>query len=237
MGRQGPSETATVGALVSVIIPVFNGARFLAQALRSAEDQSYRPIEVLVVDDGSTDDSADVARSFSRVRYQRQEHRGPAAARNVGIRLAEGEWIAFLDADDVWQPNKISRQLTWLGDRPGFEGATAFFRNFLEQGFERPPWLPAEGLFKDQRGGFSNLVVRRTIFDRVGMFDENIGYGAIADWLLHVREAGLQFGTVEETLSHRRIHDANISWDAQRRRDVLLRSVHASILRRRGLRT
>ena len=96
--------------LVSVIVPVYNGEHYLSFAIHSILRQDYHPSEVIVVDDGSTDNSANIARSFKEVRYIHQSNQGVAMARNVGIAAARGEFIAFLDADDLWTPNKLSIQ-------------------------------------------------------------------------------------------------------------------------------
>src|ERR1017187_10588057 len=97
--------------LVSVIIPAYNAAHFLPNAVASVRRQSYEPLEILIVDDGSRDDCARVAAELGEtVRYVRQEQAGPAAARNRGLELAQGEFIGFLDADDEWPEQKLSIQ-------------------------------------------------------------------------------------------------------------------------------
>ncbi|NQT94640.1 MAG: glycosyltransferase [Lentisphaerae bacterium] len=107
--------------LVSVVIPVYNAARYVAQAVDSVLDQTYAPLQVIVVNDGSTDDTATVLEPYlDRIEYCRQENRGASASRNRGIELAKGKYIAFLDADDLWTPEKISRQVRVLEDNPQF---------------------------------------------------------------------------------------------------------------------
>src|SRR4029078_4929566 len=107
--------------LVSVIIPVFNGERFLGDALSSVQAQDYRPLEVLVADDGSTDASATLAESFAGVRCLRLEHAGVSRARDRGGAASNGEWLAFLDADDIWLPGKISAQVAAARADPELE--------------------------------------------------------------------------------------------------------------------
>src|SRR5213078_156464 len=104
--------------LVSVIIPVYNGARYLRAALESVFAQTYRPIEVIVVDDGSGDDSGVIAQSFPDVHFIHQENQGVAAARNHGFDAARGEFIAFLDQDDLWTPEKLKVQVNYLLNHP-----------------------------------------------------------------------------------------------------------------------
>ncbi len=105
--------------LISCVIPVFNGERYLGEALESVLAQSYQPLEVIVVDDGSTDGTAEVARRYGeRVRYVWQPNAGETAARNLGLTAAQGEFIAFLDADDVWHSEKLERQIARFQERP-----------------------------------------------------------------------------------------------------------------------
>src|SRR5690349_5838732 len=102
--------TAIGNELISVVIPSYNAAAFVADGVESVFAQSYAPIEVIVVDDGSTDETAAaLAPYLDRIRYVRQDNAGPARARNRGLQEARGQWIAFLDADDRWQPEKLAR--------------------------------------------------------------------------------------------------------------------------------
>ncbi|NQT91917.1 MAG: glycosyltransferase [Lentisphaerae bacterium] len=218
---------------VSVVVPVFNGAHFLADALRSAFEQEHLPAEVIVVDDGSTDNTADVARRFPGVKYIHQPNQGVAAARNAGIAAAVCPLIALLDADDTWAPEKLARQVDWLEKHPESGYVTAKFRNFLEPGTARPFWITEEQLREDQVGGMPNLVVRRPVFDIVGFFDVSFRQGADFDWLLRAREAGIKSASLPQTLLHRRIHDSNVSHQWQGSRDVLMRSLRKAVTRRR----
>ena len=104
--------------LVSVIVAVHNGERFLRPALESLFAQDHEPFEVVFVDDGSQDGSADIAREFPDLRYMYQENQGLAAARNAGLRLARGELVAYLDDDDLLPPHKLSRQVRYLVENP-----------------------------------------------------------------------------------------------------------------------
>lgn len=106
-------------ALISCIVPVFNGERYVSETLDSILAQTYRPLELIVADDGSTDGTAAVvARYGEPVRYLWQSNQGPAAARNLGVSAAQGEFVAFLDADDLWHPEKLTRQMARFHARP-----------------------------------------------------------------------------------------------------------------------
>lgn len=154
---------------ISVVIPVFNGERFLGEAIRSVLSQTLPPYEVLVIDDGSTDGSASLAESFGPpVRVIRQDNRGEAAARNRGIECAKGDWVAFLDCDDVWKPEKLALQSTFLGQ--GIDCVhTNFFYFGVTEGTVDVAQVPAETRYSPgyvaRRNPFriSSLIVRRDL--------------------------------------------------------------------------
>ena len=223
-------------ALVSVIIPVRDMGRYLGESLRSVLAQDYRPIEVIVVDDGSTDDSAKVAGSFPEVICLRQAHRGVPAARNFGIAQARGAFVAFQDADDVWHPNKLTVQLEWLRKHPETGYVAAFYRNFLEPGVPRPAWVREEQLANPQKGGISNLVVRRSVFEAIGVFDTGEEFGADLDWIMRVKDARIASEILPDVLVSRRIHAANHSYQWKGGKGLLLKALKASVDRQRGRR-
>jgi glycosyltransferase involved in cell wall biosynthesis len=217
--------------LVSIVVPVFNGARYLGAALQSAFEQDYRPIQVIVVDDGSTDATAKAVRSFKEVIYIYQSNQGAYAARNQGISVALGEFIAFLDADDLWTRNKLSLQIDWLTEHMDIGYVAARFRNFLEKGVERPGWIKKEQLSEDQVGGVPNLVVRRSVFKKIGIFETGCGSGADLDWVLRAKDAGIKCAILPHTLLYRRIHDSNLSYQWQEGRTPLMKFLRASVNR------
>src|SRR5579859_5180997 len=156
--------------LVSVIIPVYNGQQYLAAALDSVVKQDYSPLEIIVVDDGSTDESARVAQAYPEVRYLYQPNQGAAAARNAGIAAAEGALIAFLDHDDLWMPNKLRLHANYLLDNPQVRFTISTQLIYLEEGVERPDWLRVEDIEYPQPL-LSALVVRKETFFEIGVFD------------------------------------------------------------------
>ena len=158
-------------------MPVYNGARFLAEAIESVLEQTYAPVELLVVDDGSTDDSAAIARSFEGVRVIERTHEGPGAARNAGIAAARGEFVAFLDADDVMPNDKLEIQVGYLLGRP--EAGCVLGRQELlaEEGRAVPPEFappisPERHPDLVERGSLQplSLVARRSVLETVGDF-------------------------------------------------------------------
>lgn len=193
---------------ISVIIPVYDGERFLAEALRSIVRQDYQPLEVLVVDDGSTDRSAEVAASFASVRVLRKAHSGLAATLNYGIARATGELFAFLDADDRWLPDKLARQVAELTARPELDMVFCHARQFAlreELDGERELFsAPQPAIAK------TALLIRRTSFHRFGEFSENAAEHDFLGWYARAQSAGLHAAVVPEVLVERRIHDKNI---------------------------
>ncbi len=200
--------------LVSCIVGVHNGERYLEETLRSILGQSWRPIEVLVIDDGSTDGTAAVARRLAPdVEYRWQPNAGPAAARNTGIRAARGDCLAFLDADDLWHPEKIARQMACLAARPELGFCLAHVQNFWEpelheeaerfQGQPRSRPLP----------GWTTpaLLVRRSALETVGLFDESLRHSSETAWFLAAADRGMRGEVLPDVLVFRRLHAANRS--------------------------
>ncbi len=196
---------------VSVLIPVFNGARFLAAALESVRAQTLAPSEIIVVDDGSSDGSAEVASRFPSVRVVRQENLGPAAARNRAVAEAGGDHLAFLDADDLWKPEKLARQMAGLRARPELGWFVCRHQFLLDEGEPRPRWAPdAEREAEMVAWLPSATLVRSDCFVLTKGFDESLRYGEDLDWFSRARDLGFQGGVVDEQLLIRRVHRTNM---------------------------
>jgi glycosyltransferase involved in cell wall biosynthesis len=221
-------------SLVSAVIPVYNGEQYLAEAIASVLAQDYRPLEVIVVDDGSTDRSGEIAQSYPLVRCIRQPHLGVSAARNAGIAAAGGEFIAFLDADDVWMPDKLTVQVGYLLAHPDVGFAFARQRFLFEQGVDAPRWYPQE-LLTQGHAGFvpSTLVARKAVFERAGGFDTALSHGEDTEWLLRAKDCGIPMGIVQETLLLRRVHSGNVSLMKPPDYGMLLSLLKQSIDRRK----
>jgi glycosyltransferase involved in cell wall biosynthesis len=196
---------------VSVVIPVHNEERFIGEALASVFAQDDPALEVIVVDDGSTDDSAATARACGDgVRVVRQEQQGTAAALNRGVREATGSLIAFLDADDRWTGNKLCLQRQALDAQPALDFVLAQMRNVADPGLteaERRALVDLDGVLTGACPGA--MLIRRTALDRVGPFATRWRVGEYLDWFIRAREAGLTHVVVPEVLLERRIHDGN----------------------------
>jgi glycosyltransferase involved in cell wall biosynthesis len=193
-----------------VIIPVFNGQAYLAEALHSVLDQGVQGLEVIVVDDGSTDGTADVVSALRdpRMRSVRQPRQGAAAARNCGVALAGGHIIAFLDADDLWLPGKLCAQVASLERGDG----DMIFSHIDE--FVSPDCRGDSGFSGQARGELTGacaptLLMRKSDFERVGDFDPACGVGEFIDWHARAIDAGLRPFTLPRVLARRRVHRSN----------------------------
>ena len=216
---------------VSVIIPVWNGERFLAEAVESVLKQTYAPHEVIVVDDGSTDGSAEVAKSFGAlVRYYFQARRGAAAARNHGVELSRGNFIAFLDADDIWVKDKLARQMKSFEDNPELDMVFGNVRQFYSRASgvvfnEKPEIIP----------GYvpGTMLIKRASFLKAGRFSTQWRVGEFIDWYLRAVEQGLKSFLLPDVVLMRRIHDANMGIRERTSRIDYVKIVKASLDRRR----
>jgi glycosyltransferase involved in cell wall biosynthesis len=202
---------------VSVIIPVYNGEAFLREAVESALAQTYSPVEIIVVDDGSTDGTAAVARELP-VTYLHQENAGVSSARNLAIAHSQGDLLALLDGDDVWLPQKLAVQIEALDGNPDAGYASCFF-SYIFRPMPRPPsWWPPiwyrAGYVPPTEAGYcipSTWIIRRSTWDAVGPFDPTRRLGEDIDWLARAKDLGISTAIVDDVLLHKRAHERNLS--------------------------
>jgi glycosyltransferase involved in cell wall biosynthesis len=229
------AERAASAPLVSVLMPVFNARRYLARSVQSMLDQTERDFELIVVDDGSTDDTAAIVAAYGdRVRYVRQENGGDASARNRGIALASGALIAFQDYDDLWRPRKIEQQLARFAARPELEACSVFLQNFWVSELQHEAVRFADHALSRPfpgHGAPPAMMVRKTLFDRVGLFNTSLRIGSDTDWFIRATEQSAVMDVVDEVLVDRRLHSRNIS---RGQRVLLPHIIKASLDRRRA---
>ena len=221
---------------VSVIVPVYNGEAFLEEVVDNICQQAWQPLEIIIVDDGSTDGTAEIAAQLkAKVRYVRQPNQGPAAARNRGIEIAGGNVIGFLDADDLWAGKKISSQVKYLGENPAVDivlGKTQFMRASGDVDGKKT----FEAYLKP--GVFLNLgsgLFRKVVFDRVGVFDPELIYSEDADWFLRARELGVSIAVMDQVVLFYRLHEKNMTRGKTPEENGFLRVLKSSLDRRRNL--
>lgn len=204
----------TSASSVSVILPVFNGQAYLGKAIESVLDQTDPPLEAIVVDDGSTDESARVARQFEpAVRYIHQANAGPAAARNRGLQETKGDFIAFLDADDFWSVDHLACHAKLFADHPDADITQGLIQcvkpdpahtSVTEMQPHNQPW---KGYL------LGSLVIRHTAFERVGMFNSEIRLGEDLEWFLRAVDQGLHIVASDQVSLWYRIHAGNMTRD------------------------
>jgi glycosyltransferase involved in cell wall biosynthesis len=214
---------------VSVVIATYNYGRYLGGALGSALGQSFRDLEVIVVDDGSTDDTSAVVARYSsddRIRYERTNHLGQSAAKNTGIRLARGRLIAFLDADDLWLPTKLEKQLALLKANPTL-GVVYSRRSLMNESgrpleYEQPALFRGrvlDAMFRNNFICFSSAVVHRRVFKHLGLFDESLPLAIDYEFWLRVA-AAYALDYVDEPLVQYRTGHASLSRRTEERLKV-----------------
>ncbi len=220
--------------LISVIVPVFSGERFLADALDTVAAQSYPRVETIVVDDGSPDSSAEIAAARPSVRLLREPHRGVAAARNAGLAVAQGELIAFLDQDDEWWAHKLARQAAALAARPELAIVRCHMQMTLLPGVPRPDWFEPEWLTTPKPGFVpSTWLIRREAFTRVGGFDTSYEIACDSDWLTRAKDLGLASEMLADVLVRWRVHGENGSYDQATMRSEMFRMLRGTAARQR----
>ena len=222
---------------VTCILPVYNGERFLAEALGSVLAQDVPNLDVIVVDDGSTDGTAAILADFgSKIRVVRQENLGVSAARNRGLDEVGSEFVAFQDCDDLWMPGKLTRQLALLEARPELDLCLGLVQNFWMDELAAEEEAYRGSRFAAPAPGYllQALVARRRAFDRVGRFDTGLGVGEDNDWFLRARDAGLVEEVIPEVLVRRRLHLHNLTRKDLASRDAILANMKASLDRRRS---
>jgi len=222
--------------LVSVIMPVYNGERFLREALESIRRQNYEPLEIIVVDDGSTDGTAKIISSYGNwIRYVHQANAGPAAARNRGLALAQGELIGFLDVDDLWPEGKLALQVKRLINDPKLDIVLGRVQ-YVELAGAAHREIPFENQEKTLTGIHLGCgVYRKSIFDKVGGFDESFRLGEDQDWFLRAREVNISMVILKDTTLIYRIHNDNLTQNFTFHKSQLGTVIKKSLERRRKL--
>ncbi|MCB0209231.1 MAG: glycosyltransferase family 2 protein [Anaerolineae bacterium] len=194
--------------LVSVIMPVYNGAVFLAEAIENLRQQQYEPLEIIIVDDGSTDNTGQIVAGLgSDIRYVCQTNQGPAAARNHGLQLATGEVIAFLDVDDLWTEHWLSTQVGFLAAHPAVDVVQGLIQELqLVTGSTFEP--VADPYYSVNLG---SAIYRRRVFDWVGLFDETLHYNEDTDWFIRAWDKNVSKTQLAEVALFYRKHEGNMT--------------------------
>ncbi len=221
--------------LISVIVPVYNGARFVADAIATIDAQNYTPIDIVVVDDGSTDETQQTVAAYGdRVRYLYQENQGPAAARNHGLSVAKGDYVAFLDVDDQWPCDKFQRQMAAFIAQPQLEIVNGYVQmlQLTEDADGQATFQPRHPPVVSFNLG--SALFRRRVFDQVGRFDANQIHSEDVDWFTKARELQVPMAVIETVTLLYRKHETNLTHDRQENIKAFMQVLHRSIQRRKA---
>ncbi len=223
--------------LVSVIVPVYNAAKYLEEALDSIFGQTYPNLEVIAVNDGSTDDSLQILMTYtSRITIIDSTNRGAPSARNQGIAVAKGSFLAFLDADDIWHSDKLNIQVNLLQNAPDVDMTYCSFQEFLSPDLspeQQATRIVKKGVISASLAGTS--LMRSTSFHKVGFFSEAREAGDFMDWMARANETGLRVVSTEHCLYRRRSHADNNSLKQESLHRDYLEVIRENLRRKRDL--
>jgi len=214
--------------LISVIIPAYNASRFVSEAIESIFRQNYENMEVIVVNDGSTDNTLEVLDKFDdKINVISKENGGVSSARNMGIRAANGSIIGFLDSDDIWPDDHISLLIPHLGEDNKYDYIRGFLRKVSDLGTD----IEKRGDNLDEGSYVGAYLYRRSVFDRVGIFDESMYAGEDGDFFNRLLESECDGKMIAEvTLLYRR-HENNMTNSPSCVKEILFNIAKGKILR------
>lgn len=221
-------------SLVSVIVPTYNAQEYIVEAIESILAQSYDPLEIIIIDDGSTDNTEKILIPYlDRIHYVFQKNAGPAAARNLGIKMACGEFIAFADADDLWPDDKLIHQLEPMLSNIKLEIVVGQQKvQYLDNAQEI---LHGDELILEPQisQGMPVTVARKSTFEKIGYFDESLLYFEDWDWHLRARERALNILALENIVNIHRRHATNMTHDMRKMNRYVLQLFRKALARRR----
>lgn len=198
--------------LVSVIIPVYNGEIFLADAINSIIKQDYHPLEIIIIDDGSTDKTQEVASQFKDfIQYFYQENAGPSSARNRGINIAKGDLITFLDADDLWVEGSLKKQIDYLKNNSQVQIVQGHLQNLSEE--IDPQSNNIIKKFGKPRVSFNvgSAVYRKSVFEKIGLFNENLYHSEDVELLVRIKENKINWVVIDSVFLLYRRHQKSLT--------------------------
>lgn len=220
--------------LVSVVIAACQGEKYIGDAIQSILDQTYLNYEIWVIENGVADQTRQIALGFPNVQYCYLTKGNVALARNVGGFLGYGKYLAFLDQDDTWVPEKLTQQVLFLEENPNYGAVIGLQQMYLEPGVTKPSWLKKEFLEAPQFGYLpSALMVRRDLFMQTHSFNPTWTISSDVDWFFEAQDREIAVGVLNQVLIRRRIHAENNSNQYVSLQRELLYIMKASISRKR----
>lgn len=200
---------------IDVIIPFYNSKKYILEAIKSVYNQDYKNINIIAVDDGSTDNTIDIInKTYKNVNIIKQSNQGPAIARNNGILSSNGEYLSFLDSDDLWSKNKIEIQMKFLNNNTDIKMVSGLVEEFHDKD------VITRNYNKEKAYTIGSILIKRDDFFRVGLFN-NFLFGEFIDWISRYKSLGLKEYVINETVLYRRLHDKNTTLIAKDKKDYL----------------
>lgn len=198
--------------LVTIIIPIYRAKLYIAETLDSVKAQTYPKIETIAIEDGLSETSEEIVRQYPDVIYLSQSNKGNSSTRNRGIKLARGEYIAFLDCDDIYPADKIEVQVKYLESHPEVMIVSGLTHEFNHPGTTTPNWMRENGRLNNHKGSPPGAwLVRREAFEKVGLFNEDFVSASDTDWLMRAKKAGINLEFVPKVVLNKRNHANNQS--------------------------
>lgn len=217
-------------SLISVVVPVKNNLQYLPQALDSvvvaAKDFDT---EIILIDDGSTEDIKSFAKNYPfPIRYYRQKNKGASFSRNRGVRLARGEYLAFIDSDDIWHKNHLKVLLKVFAKNPGIQIARGSAQRFYES-------LEKKNFYEKARvmPTFGSSLSLPTAFKVAGPLDRNLRFHEDTEWFIRARDKGVKMKSVSQVVVYYRLHQNNTTRDVRPTDKIIFKIIHDSLVRRR----
>ncbi len=222
--------------LISVIIPVYNGDRYLKEAIESVLAQDYEPLEIIIIDDGSTDNSANIAQSFGKkINYYYQENGGHGSAINYGLEVAKGDYLAFLDSDDIWSENKLTLQMKVMLNEPEIDILLGMVKQFFSPELDQETKAKIYCEPNLMKGYvFGTMIIKRDAFLRVGKLNQNYTIGSFIDWFFNASESKINIKILPELVLYRRLHTTNSTIVNPQNRSDYARIIKTVLDRKRG---
>ena len=200
--------------LISVMMPTYNNAKYIKQAIESIYAQNYDNIEIIVVDDGSTDNTKEIVQQYKDIKYFYIEHKGIPFARNTALEKSTGEYIAFLDSDDYWLPNKLNTQIQYFKDHPDCEIVFTKYENFFENEDVKKNKIAIfeKTSEKNNNSCLETSVVKKRVFDKCGKYNESLEFGEDTEYEYRISKNNINIKHIINKIFYmRRLHGKNIS--------------------------
>ena len=200
--------------LISILIPTYNNGKYISQAIESVYAQNYDNMEIIVVDDGSTDNTKEVLKQYKDIKYFYVEHKGIPFVRNLALEKSQGEYIAFLDSDDYWLPEKLNIQMQYFKEHPDCEIVFTKYKNFFE---EEKIKIDKRAIREKELEAVEykilpTALIKKTLFEKYGVFDENFQTGEDTELIYRMGKRGVSFDCcIDKVLYMRRLHGNNIT--------------------------